>query len=525
MALVRWTSSSGDTLTGTPGTDTIIDGGPNPNVLKGLAGNDHYQVNNSGDAVFEGASAGTDTVYASVDWSMAPTQEIENLRAFGAGGTFGVHLSGNEFANTVFGGSGGDVLDGGDGNNKLYGEGGGDTLNGGSQNDLLDGGTGIDLMFGGAGNDIYRVDNQLDEVHEGIGQGIDKVYASTSWTMAPAQEIETVQVFGAALTSGVQFVGNEFDNKLIGGEGDDTLSGGIGNDRLFGGAGNDTLVTDGQSAFILGGDGNDAIRLDGSSSSTGIADGGAGNDIVHSADLGGYAIRNVETLDTYYGFLRASVSQVRSFENYTAVLGAPDTRIDIALHGRGGTLDFTTGIGGQNSLGISDGGLTSAIHVTGSVNDDRMFGSGFNDDLKGGNGNDALFGNDGNDALDGGAGNDFLNGGAGNDRLIGGAGNDTFAFDTAFGGGSNVDTIVDFDPVFDTIQLDSAFYFPGLTPGTLSATEFAIGQATGAGPQIVYDPSHGALFYDANGAAPDGMSRFATVAGSPTLAAGNFKVV
>src|SRR5690349_5148555 len=115
MALVRWTASSGDTLTGTPGNDTIIDGGPNPNVLEGLAGNDQYQVNHSGDSVLEVTNGGTDTVYASVDWAMAPSQEIEFLRASGAGATLGVHLSGNEFDTTIFGGSGDDILDGGEG--------------------------------------------------------------------------------------------------------------------------------------------------------------------------------------------------------------------------------------------------------------------------------------------------------------------------------------------------------------------------------------------------------------------------
>lgn len=165
---------------------------------------------------------------------------------------------------------------------------------------------------------------------------------------------------------------------------------------------------------------------------------------------------------------------------------------------------------------IRDGGLTARIVVTGSVNDDLMFGSAFNDVLRGGNGNDRLFGNEGDDRLEGGAGDDFLNGGAGND---------VFAFDSPVGGGNNVDTILDFDAALDSIRIDSAFYFPGLTVGTLLASQFEIDTATGSGPEIVYNHRTGALFYDSNGAAAGGDLQFAVLNGHPTLTAGNFTIV
>src|SRR5262249_3575435 len=111
----------------------------------------------------------------------------------------------------------------------------------------------------------------------------------------------------------------------------------------------------------------------------------------------------------------------------------------------------------------------------------------------------SLTGNEFNNSLIGGSGNDTLDGGAGNDTLNGGAGNDTFVFDSALGL-SNVDTVADFNDATDTIQLDHTV-FSGLALGQLSASAFATGAATGAGPQIVYDQASGALSYDANGAA------------------------
>jgi Ca2+-binding RTX toxin-like protein len=133
-----------------------------------------------------------------------------------------------------------------------------------------------------------------------------------------------------------------------------------------------------------------------------------------------------------------------------------------------------------------------------------------------------LTGNEFNNTLIGGSGNDTLYGDAGNDTLIGGAGNDTFAFDSALGL-SNVDTVADFNDSTDTIQLDHTV-FSGLALGQLSAAEFAIGAATGSGPQIVYDQASGALSYDANGAAAGGSTQFATLSGAPTLSTSHINV-
>lgn len=115
-------------------------------------------------------------------------------------------------------------------------------------------------------------------------------------------------------------------------------------------------------------------------------------------------------------------------------------------------------------------------------------------------GDDNLIGDDLGNILDSGAGNDTLTGGGGNDSLIGGLGNDTFVFNTAPGVG-NVDKLVDFKVVEDTIELDSSV-FTALTPGALDEAAFVAnlnGIATTADHRIIYETDTGRLLYDADG--------------------------
>jgi Ca2+-binding RTX toxin-like protein len=498
-------------LIGGAGNDTLEGGADNDRLygeagvdsMSGGTGNDVYTVDSESDHVIEAVSEGNDVVYTSSNFTLAASQEIESLRATVSTGLI---LTGNEFANELIGGAGNDTLFGGAGNDRLHG------------------GAGADSMSGGADNDLYTVDNPGDQVIEAVGEGNDLVYSTVNFTLAAGQEIESLR---ANASTGLTLTGNELANELIGGAGNDKLDGGVGgSDTLYGRGGDDIITTAGSSAFIRGENGNDTIQLNGSSSSTGSVDGGAGTDIVRSADLGKFTFQNVETLDTYYGFLAGSVAQLASFAAYIASLGDPlGTQIELSLRGAGGTLDFTTGISGPHSLGIQDAGLTSAINITGSVNADEIVGSTLNDTLKGGNGNDALYGGVGNDILNGGADHDLLNGGEGNDQLTGGSGVDTFAFDTGFGGGLNIDLVADFTSGTDLLQLDQTYFFTGLLLGQLTAAQFAVGAATAAGPQIVYNQGTGALFFDSDGTGAQAASQFATLTGGPVLVASDIRIV
>lgn len=499
MASIIGTNGN-DTLNGTP-DDDFIDGRGGADMMTGGDGDDIYIVDNAGDQVIEGAGQGSDQVRSSVNYTLAAGQEIETLRARSSAG---LTLKGNAFSNFLIGEAGNDILDGDKGA------------------DRLDGLAGADSMAGGSGDDIYYVDDSGDQVFEAASKGMDTVFSSVSFTLAAGQAVEILRVRG---TAGLALTGNELNNTLEGGIGDDFLTTGAGDDRVNAGAGNDTIITTGQKAVIQAGDGDDTIRVDGSSTSQGKVDGGAGADTVSSTDLGRFTFKNVETLDTYYGFLGGTVAQIASFDSYVAGLVAPDTQISFSLRGAGGTLDFTTGISGQNSIEIRDGGLTSAINITGSVNDDRMFGTTFDDTFNGGNGRDELLGGDGSDTLSGGAGKDRLNGGAGNDQLTGGSNADTFVFNSNFAAGDNIDLVADFTSGSDLFELDRTNYFLGLSLGQLAPSQFATGSATGNGPQIVYDQATGALFYDGNGANAGGSAQFATVAGTPALTAADFRVV
>jgi Ca2+-binding RTX toxin-like protein len=92
-----------DTLTGGSGNDSL-NGGVGADTMAGGAGNDTYFVDNAADVVNEAAGQGTDTVMASVNYSLTAGSEIEFLRA--NAGTTGLSLTGNALANRLVGGGG-----------------------------------------------------------------------------------------------------------------------------------------------------------------------------------------------------------------------------------------------------------------------------------------------------------------------------------------------------------------------------------------------------------------------------------
>lgn len=137
-----------DRLSGLGGAD-LLDGGAGADVMAGGSGDDRYRVDNAGDSVVEAAGAGTDTVEASVNHTLAAN--VENLVLIGAARAG----NGNELANVVTGGTRNDVLAGLGGNDRLTGGAGADRLDGGDGDDRLTGGTGADTMTGGAGRDVF----------------------------------------------------------------------------------------------------------------------------------------------------------------------------------------------------------------------------------------------------------------------------------------------------------------------------------------------------------------------------------
>jgi Ca2+-binding RTX toxin-like protein len=112
-------------------SSNIIDGGVGADTMSGGLGDDRFFVDDLGDLVIELAGEGTDTVSASVNYTL--TANVENLILTGGAATG----TGNGLANTLTGNALGNRLDGGAGN------------------DTLIGGDGIDILTGGAGADTF----------------------------------------------------------------------------------------------------------------------------------------------------------------------------------------------------------------------------------------------------------------------------------------------------------------------------------------------------------------------------------
>jgi Ca2+-binding RTX toxin-like protein/subtilisin-like proprotein convertase family protein len=235
--------SGTDYLDGSAGID-YLDGGLGNDFMAGGPGDDTYLVDNAGDVVLEaiaGGAGGNDLVVTSI--SLTAPDNVENLTA-AAGAA--IDLTGNELAN---------LLAGNDESNTLMGLAGRDTLLGEGGDDTLDGGEGIDLMAGGAGDDTYYVSSRSDRVVELANAGIDKVIASSSYTLA--SNIENLELAGSGdFTAG----GNSLDNHIVGNSGNNILAGGLGADTLEGGLGNDTYVISDDLDTIIDTGGIDTLR-------------------------------------------------------------------------------------------------------------------------------------------------------------------------------------------------------------------------------------------------------------------------
>ncbi len=569
-------NSDSNLITGGNGTDTL-DGGAGNDTLVGGNGNDLYVVDGIGDVITEGLNAGTDTVRAMGNYSLAALANVENL-TFGGNGNFAG--TGNSLANQITGGAGADTLDGGTGNDTLTGgngndvyvvdsvgdvitetsTGGSDTIRtslsslaldpakwienlaysgvgnfagtgdsgnnaiaGGAGADTLNGAAGNDTLTGGTGNDLFLVDSSSDQVVELAGGGTDTVRA-TSGSFTLSAEIEILTYTGLSSFAGT---GNASANQITGGNGDDTLDGAGGNDTLTGGNGNDVYVVDAAGDVVteaLNG-GTDTIRTTLTSftlSPTGnienLTFGGAGNSSL-TGTAGANLLSGGNGADTLNG----------GAGNDTLVGGAGndlfivDATGDVITEASGGGIDTVqTGLASYN-LGLVSNveNLTysgsAAFSGLGDAASNLISGNSGGDSLTGNAGDDTLAGFGGADTLNGGNGNDRLIGGLGNDTLSGGAGNDQFVFDTAIGVG-NVDSVLDFSKVgqSDKILLDDAI-FTALSAANLTAS---------FGVKLIYNAATGALSYDADGAGSAFVAiEFARLASKPALTASDFLVI
>ena len=260
----------GSALTGTGNTlaNVLTDNGA-ADTLIGGTGNDTYVVSNTGDLISEAASAGTDLVQSSVNFTLAAN--VENLTLLG---TSALTATGNTLGNVITANTGNSLIDGGagadtmvaaaTGNDTFIVDNTGDVVTGNASggidlvkssvsftlgnyldnltltgvsaligtgnslaNILTDNGA-ADTLIGGAGNDTYVVSNTGDLVSEASSAGTDLVQSSVSFTLAA--NVENLTLMGGSALTGT---GNTLANVLTDNGAADTLIGGTGNDTYI----------------------------------------------------------------------------------------------------------------------------------------------------------------------------------------------------------------------------------------------------------------------------------------------------
>ncbi|EDX83039.1 type I secretion target GGXGXDXXX repeat protein domain protein [Synechococcus sp. PCC 7335] len=215
---------------------------------------------------------------------------------------------------------------------------------------------------------IRGVWDETDPASIALSQFVDDIQNAAPGEDIPLYwNVHTNDFRGGAIRG--QFLGE--NAPIVGTAAAEELQGTEGNDILDGLGGGDTLVGLGGNDVLLGGGGAD------------INDGGEGIDTANFSDI-----------------------------------GAPVT----ALLGQG--LASYVPASGVTVIDT----LISIENLSGTENDDQLFGDRGTNVIDGGGGNDLVAGGGGDDVLQGNEGDDVLRGGGGNDTLNGGNGNDTADF-------------------------------------------------------------------------------------------------
>ncbi|MDC8757865.1 beta strand repeat-containing protein [Janthinobacterium fluminis] len=200
------TQPTGQHFVGTANAD-VINGSAGADLMEGLGGDDTYYVNHSGDFIAELGNGGNDTVYTSVNYTVA--DNVENVHISAAGLT----VTGSAYTNNVFrvDVAGGNVLDG-----------------------------------AGTGNSANYV---------GSATGVTATIAAVNGPLTARAGSDVLANFASVIGSKFNDVltGNEIRNILVGGLGNDILQGGKGDDLLGGALGDDTyLFARGDGADTIG---------------------------------------------------------------------------------------------------------------------------------------------------------------------------------------------------------------------------------------------------------------------------------
>jgi serralysin len=434
-------------------------------------GNDTYFVDRSDFVIEEQPNGGTDTVIASVSYTLPANVEI--IRLQGEGLTATGNAQNNRLyadpthASTLIGGEGddtyylfnvgdrviesalygsdaivstvsvalgdmrierltlvGDADIDGSGRavvDRITGNAGSNVLSGFGGNDTLDGGAGVDTLIGGVGDDIYYVDDSRDRVVEAQGarEGRDIVYADTDYSLALTFVEELVLRGGSRIGRG-----NSQDNVITSGYGNDILIGGGGDDVLTGGSGNDTYYVDSATDVIV----EEETLRNGVDLAVATA----------TYDIAGTYVENLTLADRPDGKFVYVVPNGYNFDGYGNSLNNIITgnHGDNVIDGRGGA-DQMIGGSGDDTYFVDDASdrvIENPRYDGQRLNYDTVyasvsFGAGSQDIERivlTGAGNINATGGLRDDLIEGNSGNNVLDGGGGVDTLIGGRGDDTY---------------------------------------------------------------------------------------------------
>lgn len=319
-----------NTFTGNNGNNTL-DGGGGADLLAGGLGSDVYIVDDIGDVTSENPGQGTDTVRASVDYTLAAN--VENLVLTGIADIDGT------------------------------GNGGDNTITGNSGDNTLDGGLGTDRLVGGLGDDSYIIDNNRDTIVD-VG-GHDTVYAPYSYTLAAS--LEDLVLTG---TSDLNGTGNGVANAITGNDGDNSLSGLAGNDILTGGLGDDILTGGLGQDTMTGGDDDDGYFIDNAGDVV-VELAGEGDDF--AAISVSYVFDSTSEIEHIF-MTGANPLNVTATDTDNFIEGTASANRISALDGD----DFIAGYGGADSIDAGGG-------------DDTIEGGAGQDTMRGGTGADTFY--------------------------------------------------------------------------------------------------------------------------------------
>ncbi|MCA0404937.1 MAG: hypothetical protein LCH39_02135 [Proteobacteria bacterium] len=442
--------TSGLTVTGTSGTNTLLTGAGNDTV-DGNGGNDTITTGAGNDSVtYYGSEAlidggtGTNTLLlrnattvnlSAADQTQSDAATVNNFTNVDASTLVtGVWITGSAAANILTGGSGADTIDG---------NGGADTLDAGAGNDSVtyrgteasvDGGSGADTLVLAATGGTSAVDLS-------VAAGADQTTGDT----VTVRNFENLDA--SALASGLTITGSSAANTITGSAGADTIDGNGGADVINAGAGADTVSYRGTETSIDGGADTDTLILrtavtidltasdqttgdgvavsnfqnvDGSTLSANLTMLGSTGDNVLTGGSGNDSLDGNGGADTINA--GAGNDMVHYHGTETALNGGTGTNtlvldttatLDLSAADQS-TADSTLISNFQN---VDASGLSVAVTLTGSAGANVLTGGSANDTLDGNGGADTLYGNGGNDTLIFRGGETLLDGGNGNDTL------------------------------------------------------------------------------------------------------------